>query len=153
MKKHRIIVPIAVLVIAVAVAITLIGTSGSDSSTKSSTKKAASQGVDATVKVTMGEMYMKVDSATIPAGKIKFAVANTGKVLHEFVILKNDTPDGAMTVTNGKVSESTTVGEIGDVEVGASKSGSFQLTPGTYQLVCNIAGHYPAGMHRTFTVT
>jgi uncharacterized cupredoxin-like copper-binding protein len=54
---------------------------------------------------------------------------------------------------DGKVSESTTAGEVGDVEVGKTKTGTLNLTAGTYEVVCNIKDHYMLGMHATLTVT
>ena len=98
-------------------------------------------------------MYLKLDKATVPAGTIKFDVTNKGNVMHEMVMLKTDTPAGKLVATNGRVDEADSVGEVADVEAHGTKSGTFTLKPGKYAFVCNIAGHYPAGMWAQFTVT
>ncbi len=41
---------------------------------------------------------------------------------------------------------------VGEV-VEAHRAGTFRLTPGKYVLICNINGHYQAGMSKPFTVT
>ena len=44
------------------------------------------------------------------------------------------------------------VGEITDVGPGQTKRHRFQLTPGKYAMICNVAGHYKAGMYGSVVV-
>ena len=44
------------------------------------------------------------------------------------------------------------VGEVEDIAAGATKDATFKLAAGKYALICNLAGHYTAGMRVTFTV-
>ncbi len=103
--------------------------------------------------VELGEMYVTPTSKTVKAGNVKFVVKNAGKMLHELVIIKSDTAYDALPVTNGRVSEDGSVGEVADIEAGATKDGTFKLEPGKYILLCNISGHYAGGMRETLTVT
>lgn len=102
-----------------------------------------------------GAMTMTVSPTSAPAGKVKFVVTNSGTILHEFVVLKlkgTKTYD-KLVVKKNKVSESTTVGEVGHVPKGKSKSKTLTLKKGNYALVCNISKHYGLGMRAGFTVT
>jgi uncharacterized cupredoxin-like copper-binding protein len=56
-------------------------------------------------------------------------------------------------VVKNKISESTAVGEIGDIGKGKTKSATYKLKAGSYVLVCNISKHYGLGMRAPFTVT
>jgi uncharacterized cupredoxin-like copper-binding protein len=44
------------------------------------------------------------------------------------------------------------VGEAADIEPGASKSVTLDLTPGSYIPLSNLPGHYAGGMFTTFAV-
>ena len=51
-----------------------------------------------------------------------------------------------------EVDESTSVGELADVEPGATKKATFKLAPGKYAMVCALPGHYEGGMYGSLTV-
>lgn len=112
----------------------------------------------ASVAVTLSEesttKYMMMASpASMAAGKITFVVTNTGKKKHEMVVLKTKVAGGKLPIgSDNKVSEATTAGEV-EVEAGATESVTLTLAAGSYQLVCNLAGHYKKGMWATFTVS
>lgn len=99
------------------------------------------------------EMFMKLDTATVPAGKVTFTLTNNGKKAHEMVVLKTDEPFDQLVVTADKVSEDTTQGEIGETAAGAVATVTLDLPAGNYVLVCNIEKHYAMGMRAAFTVT
>jgi uncharacterized cupredoxin-like copper-binding protein len=103
-------------------------------------------------KGTDGPMTMTLSPSSVPAGKITFTVKNSGTIKHEMVVLKA-TPAELTVGPDGKVSEASSPGEVGDVEVGKTKSGTLDLKAGTYEIVCNIKDHYKLGMHATLTVT
>jgi len=102
---------------------------------------------------TKAPMTMTVAPTSAPAGKITFTVKNSGTVIHEMVILKTDVAYDQIPVVKNKISESTTVGEIGDIGKGKTKSATFKLKAGSYVLVCNVSKHYGLGMRAPFTVT
>ena len=71
-------------------------------------------------------MTMTATPSSVAAGSVTFTVKNTGTIKHEMVVLKTD--GTALTInSDGKVSESTSVGEIGDIEPG--KTASVTLGP------------------------
>jgi len=102
---------------------------------------------------TKADMTMTVSPTSAPAGKITFTVKNTGTVIHEMVILKTDVPFSLLPVVRNKISESTAVGEIGDIGKGKTKSATYKLKAGNYVLACNLSKHYGLGMRAAFTVT
>lgn len=101
-----------------------------------------------------GSMSMTVAPMSVRHGKVKMTVTNDGTELHEMVVLKTDTPfDELVEDANEKVSESQAVGEVPTLAKGKTKSLTLKLKAGDYVLVCNIHGHYAAGMRSAFTVT
>jgi uncharacterized cupredoxin-like copper-binding protein len=109
-----------------------------------------------TVTVGEGDMFLTPSANTVAAGQVSFTVSNTGPSPHEFVIVKGD-PTGTTGEEAGRVSEAGHVGgpegpEIGNINSGHSKSLTVNLPPGTYTIMCNLPGHYLAGMHSTIVV-
>jgi len=112
---------------------------------------------DATVNVELSEWAVAPDPASVAAGDIEFVAENTGGIEHELVILKTDLAADALPTADGRVDEQGAgveeIGEIHEVAAGATGSATFALAAGNYALICNIAGHYEAGMSTAFTVT
>ena len=100
-----------------------------------------------------GPMTMTVSPASVPAGKVTFTLKNTGTIEHEMVVLKTDTPVDQLVVTDGKVSEKDSQGEVPELAAGKTGTVTLDLAAGNYVLVCNIKDHYPMGMRAAFTVT
>ena len=101
-----------------------------------------------------GSMSMTVAPISVRHGKVKLTVTNEGTELHEMVVLKTGTPFDELVVdAKEKVSESRAVGEVPTLAKGKTKSLTLKLKAGDYVLVCNIHGHYAAGMRSAFTVT
>jgi uncharacterized cupredoxin-like copper-binding protein len=107
---------------------------------------------DGQVTVTTTEFAFSPMEITTKPGKLKLTLVNDGKVEHEIVVLKTNQAAGAMKVSGGRVSESTSVGEVSETAAGATKSTTLDLKAGKYVIVCNISGHYQAGMRGTLTV-
>jgi len=102
------------------------------------------------VQVDMGEFFFKPSKLSVSAGKIQITAPNTGKVVHELVLLKtNQSPANLQRESNGGVNEDAyqSPGEIPDVNAGSTKSVTIELKPGKYAMVCNVPGHYAAGMY------
>lgn len=101
--------------------------------------------------VGLKEFSVNPTAPAAKAGKVTFAVQNTGKVTHEFVVLRTNKP-AADLLSGSRANEAGNVGETGDLKPGAGKTFSINLKPGHYDLICNLPGHYSAGQHTDFTV-
>lgn len=105
----------------------------------------------------MGRMSIVDSPRTVMAGTVSLRVVNTGRLVHEVLVLPlsagqtvGQRPVGA----DGKVDESSSLGEAsrscaagaGDgIQPGSAGWVTLTLAPGRYELLCNIAGHYAAG--------
>jgi uncharacterized cupredoxin-like copper-binding protein len=105
-----------------------------------------------TVRVSLREFKLLPSTTTAASGKVTFTVANSGKITHEFVVLRTAKPAGALPLKSGRADEAGNVGETGDLSPGRSKRVTLNLPPGHYALVCNLPGHYLAGQHADLTV-
>jgi len=97
---------------------------------------------------------IELSSDTAPAGEVTFDVRNTGALLHEFVVVNTDLAADALPVEGAAVDETQLdiLGAVEDLDPAASESVTVDLEAGTYLLICNIPGHFSAGMHTAFTV-
>ncbi|MEP7369076.1 MAG: hypothetical protein ABI662_05440 [Dermatophilaceae bacterium] len=112
-----------------------------------------------------GGMRLIADHATVPHGTVSFLVTNSGSINHEMVVLPLLSSRGvgarpigpdARVDERGSLGESSKTGGAGAGEgivPGASGWVTVTLAPGQYELVCNLAGHYSAGMYTRITVT
>ncbi|MFE7235880.1 sulfocyanin-like copper-binding protein [Streptomyces sp. NPDC002405] len=113
----------------------------------------------------MGMMWLRVTPHVITSGTISLRVFNAGALTHEVVVLPLPSGQAAgerQVGPDGKVSEAGNVGEAshscaagaGDgITSGAAGWTTLALRPGRYELVCNIPGHYAAGMYDELDVT
>ena len=90
---------------------------------------------------------------SVKAGQVRFIAANYGTMSHEMVVVKTDKTPKQLMEPNGSANESTSVGEAADIAPGQTKTVTLDLKPGRYVLLCNLPGHYKAGMYHTFVVT
>jgi hypothetical protein len=124
------------------------------------------------VKVTLEEFTITPHPAIVKSGAVTFEVDNVGSITHEMVIVRASSPAALPKVTKageravGDVNEAAiakidTIGETGDVPLRAHTTKTFDLTPGTYVLFCNIDNknpgspvfnHFQHGMSATLTV-
>ncbi|PVU81538.1 hypothetical protein DDP54_15955 (plasmid) [Cellulomonas sp. WB94] len=112
-----------------------------------------------------GVMRLSVDRITVPAGSVSFVATNFGNIEHELVILPLGDNQRAGTRPIGadsKIDEEASLGEAsasgaagaGDgIRPGSSGWVTLTLAPGRYELVCNLPGHYGAGMSTELTVS
>jgi uncharacterized cupredoxin-like copper-binding protein len=105
----------------------------------------------------MAPMGITVSTDTVPAGEVTFAVTNISKeVIHEMVLspLANAEAVLPFDAANQKVDEDAAghLGEVAELDPGASGSLTLTLKPGLYILFCNIPGHFTSGMWTLVTV-
>jgi uncharacterized cupredoxin-like copper-binding protein len=102
--------------------------------------------------IRMTEFAFDPKDATAKAGRVTITAPNDGRVVHELVLLRTDEDPATLPKKGDEVDESTSVGEIADVEPGSTKKATFKLAPGTYAMVCALPGHYEGGMYGSLTV-
>ena len=131
MKKS---IPLLAMVIALSLVLTACGSNGPATD----------------IKVDMTNFTFTPNHFSIPAGKeISLTLTNSGDVVHEFVIMKLGTTVGA---DFGPEDEPNIYWEI-EVQPGSNETATFTApTPGEYQVVCGISGHFMAGMIASLTV-
>ena len=103
------------------------------------------------------DFSITLDSEEVASGETTFDIMNEGPSVHEFVVFKTVlAPDALPTDADGAVDEEgkgvTHLGEVEDVQVGATAQLALDLEPGKYVVICNLPGHYAAGMYAGLTV-
>lgn len=88
---------------------------------------------------THGMMRILASAASAPAGTVSLTVTDAGYLTHELVVLP---------LAAGQQPGIRTIGSDGKVDWV-----SLHLPAGRYELVCNLPGHYAAGMHAEPDVT
>src|SRR3954453_21610546 len=121
-----------VAVLAAFVAAIVVATN-SDAASKSTT-------------VSLSEFKVSPSPKSVSAGKVSFNVKNKGHMEHELVVIKTNTSASKLKVSGNRASDKGSVGEIEDIAAGKSKKHTFNLKKGHYVLICNLPGHYKAGM-------
>lgn len=92
----------------------------------------------------------------IENGLVTLRVHNDGPATHEFVTIRSVLPaDGLPIASDGlSVDEDRVVpvGELTEVEAGASATLTLPLVRGRYVFFCNLEGHYLTGMYASIEV-
>ncbi|KQV28078.1 copper resistance protein [Rhizobium sp. Root1203] len=105
-----------------------------------------------------GPMTLTLDQSTVKAGETTFTVHNDAMTEeHEMVLVKLKSADQKIPYIDAKqrIDEKRlkSMGEVSELKPGADGTLKAKLAPGAYLLICNIKGHYEAGMHATLSVT
>jgi len=118
---------------------------------------------DETIRVSLtGEkndkkMGVKLDVDTVKAGSVVFVVSNDAKSTpHELILVKLKAKGEHLPFDKAKhrINEKqiNSIGEISNLKPGANGQLKANLVAGDYLLICNIKGHYEAGMLAALTV-
>ena len=90
-------------------------------------------------------------------GNYVLAVHNSGPVNHELIVVRTKHPDLPLRSDGYTVDEeSMEHDEVGALEPGAPgevRELPVHLTPGRYEVFCNMAGHYFGGMRTSLVVS
>ncbi len=107
-----------------------------------------------TVDVGLTEFAVNPAQDAAGAGTLTFSVVNDGTIFHNFRVIKTDLAPDALPTANAQADESQldVVASIPEFNAGEMEQVSVDLDPGSYVLICNIAGHYDLGMRAAFTV-
>jgi uncharacterized cupredoxin-like copper-binding protein len=115
--------------------------------------------------MTGGSMRLLTSSDHAAVGTVSFRVVNMGTLVHELVVLPlpaGQSVGDRVPTGEGRVDETTSLGEASNTCAAGAGTGldsgsigwvTLQLPPGNYELVCNLAGHYAAGMYAELTVS
>lgn len=122
-------------------------TSGATSAAGNGGGGAAAGGGATTVNVTEKDFAISLDKTTMPAGSVTFKMTNMGPSAHNIGV----TPADGATKDKGITGMTLKMGEV--INMGQSESITVDLKPGTYQVVCTVAGHAQLGMIVPITVT
>jgi uncharacterized cupredoxin-like copper-binding protein len=137
---------------------------------KAATAPAKKPQASATIK--MGDYFFKPANVSLPAGTVAITASNVGKVIHEIILFETDMNPADFPVSGSRADEaalekkgalvhlqhriiSTARPKERDeiaAEPGGTAKAIYEFTPGKYVMICNIPGHYQAGMYGTVTV-
>lgn len=94
------------------------------------------------------------DRAVVPAGHMVLAIHNGGTGGHELEVIRTDAAPDRLAYDTGlaQVTARGVVAERENIAAGATKRLSVDLEPGRYVLICNLPGHYAAGMRLALEV-
>lgn len=103
-------------------------------------------------------MGIKLSRDRVPHGKVTFEVTNGSKDnVHEMIVIKLDPVgkplayiDDQERVDEEKVNDR---GEVSELDPGKSGTLTLDLDAGDYLLICNVPGHFAAGMWSELKVT
>ena len=103
-------------------------------------------------------MGVDIDKKTVKAGVVTFKVTNNSKeTIHELIVSPINNADETLPYLNNenKVDEEhgSHLGEVSELNGGASGALTITLKPGMYALFCDIPNHYMDGMWTLLTVT
>ena len=106
----------------------------------------------------MGGMSLRTNISSVKAGKVTFDVTNLSRsIVHEMIVVAVENPNAPLPYdySTGQIPEKQVkmLGETEEMEPNAEKTISLDLKPGNYLLICNVPGHYAAGMWTPLTVT
>ena len=120
---------------------------------------------NATATSPQGMMGLTLDRTSVAHATVSFVAVNRGGINHELLVLPLS---GSQTVgtravgSDGKVDESSSLGEASTanghgagegITPGAASWVTLDLAPGRYEVLCNLPGHYAAGMYGELTVS
>jgi uncharacterized cupredoxin-like copper-binding protein len=110
-----------------------------------------------TVTVTLREYVIETDGDA-SAGSVALEATNDGTIEHEVVVVRAGSPDALPTGDDGGLDEDALpdgalIGEIEPFAAGEACAGAFHLEAGSYVLLCNVPGHFAAGMATAIDVT
>ena len=106
----------------------------------------------------MGGMSVRTNVTSVKAGKVTFEVTNLSRsIVHEMIVVAVENPNAPLPYdyNTGQIPEKQVkmLGETEEMQPNAEKTVTIDLKPGAYLVICNVPGHYAAGMWTPLTVT
>ncbi len=102
-----------------------------------------------TLDADLSEFAFSFSESSIAADTdVAVSFTNVGLVEHNFSVLR----EGANPADEASISDSMVIADLGTISGSESGSGSLNLSPAEYLVVCLVAGHFDAGMSASLTV-
>ena len=111
----------------------------------------------AALPVELREFKVLLRSTSLLPGRHTLEIANAGKAQHELLVFRSELDPSKYPLENGDINEEgpgiTKVSDGENIDPGKRQTRVVDLTtPGKYLFVCNIPGHFKAGMFVSVTV-
>jgi uncharacterized cupredoxin-like copper-binding protein len=147
-RTSAVVLPLLSLVLALAAC-----SSGGAASPSAAGPQGGGGGGGGNLDVTLTEFKIDAPSSA-SAGSVTFNIKNAGTIAHEFIVVKTDTSAASLPTKDSaaNLEGMTVAGQEKSIDPGKSATLTVDLQPGHYVLLCNVPGHYPAGMHLDFEV-
>ncbi len=105
----------------------------------------------------VSEFDLIASPTSAPEGSVTFDVSNDGGIVHNFLVIASDLSPGGLPIDQSTnqvdVTQVNVLDQTPDIPGGGSDSLTLDMTAGNYVLICNVPGHYGAGMYSGFQVT
>jgi uncharacterized cupredoxin-like copper-binding protein len=92
----------------------------------------------------------------IAAGTVTLRVHNSGPDMHELLLVRTGSAPLPLRADDLTVDEdavaSRTIGTLEDDHPNSDRVWTLELAPGTYEMFCNMSGHYLGGMRARLVV-
>jgi uncharacterized cupredoxin-like copper-binding protein len=109
------------------------------------------------VSASLTSYAITLSANTAKAGEVVFHVKNVATDLpHEFLVVQTNLAADKLPMNAEGIVDEEKLGETHELtQMDPGKGGdlTLKLAAGHYLLMCNLPGHFPAGMHTEFTVT
>ncbi|MCA1840001.1 MAG: sulfocyanin-like copper-binding protein [Actinomycetota bacterium] len=143
------------LVIAAAFVLILMAGCSSSAPTTGSAKSISRNNA---LGIALSDFAINGAKPTVSGGTYSVSISNAGKVQHELLVFKSDLTPDQYPLKDGDVAEDgqgvSLISDGDNINPGEHQSRVVNLkAPGKYLFVCNLPGHFKAGMHAEFTVT
>ena len=106
------------------------------------------------VRITEKDFHLVVEPRRVPAGDVELVVKNQGPDTHEVIMVRSSGSQPPLR-RDGLTVDEEALKEVGAVEALGPRRMErvrLHLAPGRYELFCNMAGHFMAGMHSQLVV-
>jgi uncharacterized cupredoxin-like copper-binding protein len=116
-------------------------------------------GGEGAVDVELADFSIDLPAPDVVAGETTFDIRNVGGTAHEFVVMRTElAADALPTDDTGSVEEEGAEGlevidEVEDLAPDEDAELTVTLEEGHHVVICNLPGHYGAGMHADLEVT
>ena len=104
------------------------------------------------VNVKLTNFKIAPSTKRVKAGKITFVATDDSAAGHELVVIKTNRKAANLPVSNAIANQKGAVAQLADIQPNHTRRLTVKLKPGHYALICNVTGHYAAGMHSDFVV-